>query len=477
MSGAARPNWRSIAAVLCIGLLILLIRQPRRRGTPTEHAHRPRKPVVYVESAASWCDEGTRALTIVAECEAAVEAVGVASVGAAGRAVHRIVSELLPIGCYYKRELPTFYHNYLNKTASELEVASGGRVFLNVGLGPRKSHPPPPPPGNRSLRVALCRQASSCEPDSQGRTCDGWVRELRLHRLSCPLLEAYGLDCTGCRCAAELPTACNDPRLHCRHEKALRKPQSHYSAAANKGADVARSARLVVVGDTHGRHSEIVVPPGDVLIHTGDVVAGTSRDPADLRRELSSFNEWLGGLKHKQKFFVAGNHDLDGGINTSELSGLVFNAVQLLDSREEIDLDDDGLGELSLWGAPWQPQFSGFATYVRPEQIAARWAEIPDGVDVVVTHTPPRGQLDLNEQHEHVGCNALAARLSRVKPSLSVFGHIHPGRPTIGPAARGQPLTAAERGGDTVYVNVASMPGSDDPSAPRDPVVIDVPFR
>lgn len=216
--------------------------------------------------------------------------------------------------------------------------ATADRLFFNIGRDPLGPAPPPPPAGNKSARVALCRVATACAVDTQGRSCDDWIRELPQHRLSCPLLEAYGHDCVGCVCTAGVPSACDDPRLHCRHDKALRRPVSHYSAVANAaGTAVMRSARVVAIGDTHGQHDRVgAIPPGDVLIHTGDFVSGASRDLDTIKSEAAAFNAWLGRLPHRRKFFVAGNHDTDGGLSFEDLSKLVPNAVQLLDTREEV---------------------------------------------------------------------------------------------------------------------------------------------
>lgn len=109
----------------------------------------------------------------------------------------------------------------------------------------------------------------------------------------------------------------------------------------------------------------------------------------------------------------------------------------------------------------------------------AKWAAIPEGVDIVVTHTPPRGHDDIDERGNAVGCASLADRLAEVAPALSLFGHIHSGRgaePADAPV-RERIIKASARGvGPTTFANVASMPGQGDNSPPRGAVVIDVPF-
>jgi Icc-related predicted phosphoesterase len=54
------------------------------------------------------------------------------------------------------------------------------------------------------------------------------------------------------------------------------------------------------------------------------------------------------------------------------------------------------------------------------------WSKIPDDVDILITHTPPYGILDISRSGTNAGCEVLRDRLQRL-PScrLHVFGHIH----------------------------------------------------
>ncbi|KAL8711238.1 MAG: hypothetical protein Q9220_004383 [cf. Caloplaca sp. 1 TL-2023] len=51
---------------------------------------------------------------------------------------------------------------------------------------------------------------------------------------------------------------------------------------------------------------------------------------------------------------------------------------------------------------------------------------IPADVDIILTHGPPRGILDLSASTgETVGCQHLYRALERVRPVMHVFGHVH----------------------------------------------------
>ena len=62
--------------------------------------------------------------------------------------------------------------------------------------------------------------------------------------------------------------------------------------------------RIVVISDTHGKHSPLILPDGDILVHCGDF-CGRGQYQDALR-----FIGWFQSQPHKHKIFIAGNHDL-----------------------------------------------------------------------------------------------------------------------------------------------------------------------
>ncbi len=171
--------------------------------------------------------------------------------------------------------------------------------------------------------------------------------------------------------------------------------------------------RIVCVSDTHARHHLTVVPDGDVLVHAGDI---TRRGKLE---DVESFDRWLGTLPHKHKIVICGNHDFCFQERAAEARARITNAIYLEDSGCEID-------GITFYGSPWQPWFGGWAFNLpRGEALAKVWAEIPVGVDVLITHGPPAGILDQNHAGIACGCRDLLDRVFVVKPRLHVFGHIH----------------------------------------------------
>jgi Icc-related predicted phosphoesterase len=181
--------------------------------------------------------------------------------------------------------------------------------------------------------------------------------------------------------------------------------------------------RLVCISDTHNCTTEITVPDGDVLIHSGD--ATTIGDSAQIK----AFSSWFGSLPHRTKIFVAGNHDwMFERDNERARSLLSKNIIYLQDSAVDID-------GLKFYGSPWQPRFFDWAFNLqRGPQLAEKWAKIPLDTNVLITHGPPFGILDEVPNRfgtENTGCEDLRERIATLREfgglKLHVFGHIHCG--------------------------------------------------
>jgi len=77
----------------------------------------------------------------------------------------------------------------------------------------------------------------------------------------------------------------------------------------------------------------------------------------------------------------------------------------------------------------WPPRGRGGVFMAGGEdELAERFASIPEGVDILITHTPPHGHGDLTAVGDRVGSAALLEAIERVQPALAGFGHIHEGR-------------------------------------------------
>jgi len=213
------------------------------------------------------------------------------------------------------------------------------------------------------------------------------------------------------------------------------KPTSVYRADDPKlPAKDPAALRFVCVSDTHGKEAELtkLLPEGDVLLHGGDFTM------AGGKGEVEAFGRWLRELPYARKVVIAGNHDLsfDEELRGLEVQGqeLVHDGLQLLltsvdDSVTYLRDEEISIDGVRIYGAPWQPEFGDWAFCVpRGPPLAEKWAQIPSGVDILITHGPPLGRGDLTKGKARAGCaDLLRAIQGRVRPQFNLFGHIHEG--------------------------------------------------
>ncbi|MFH4968305.1 metallophosphatase domain-containing protein [Gaetbulibacter sp. M240] len=173
--------------------------------------------------------------------------------------------------------------------------------------------------------------------------------------------------------------------------------------------------KIVFISDTHGKHKDVKIPEGDILLHAGDVsMKGRSV-------EVESFLIWFSNQPHKYKILIAGNHDWYFESNSEVMlkARIPKNIIYLNDSGCTIE-------GIHFWGSPVQPEFGKWAFgRKRGDEIKKHWDFIPKSTDILITHGPPRGILDLTLKEGQVGCEELLTRVNEIKPKIHVFGHIH----------------------------------------------------
>jgi len=195
------------------------------------------------------------------------------------------------------------------------------------------------------------------------------------------------------------------------------------------------------LSDLHGHYPKL--EGGDLLIVAGDLTAGHSRE------DFYQFANWMRNQKYEDRIVIAGNHDtwiveedywhIENWYDIGEFEFLCDNGTEL----------ENGL---KIWGSPWTKTFEGMNpdykafTCDTEEQLAEKWALIPDDIDILVTHSPPYGILDkINRDYSlstediidelldnslHVGSTSLNYWMRNKwkffgSSKISIFGHIH----------------------------------------------------
>lgn len=189
--------------------------------------------------------------------------------------------------------------------------------------------------------------------------------------------------------------------------------------------------KLVCISDTHCKLNRVKLPDGDILVHAGDALS---------RGTLSEFIHFINQLenikvKYKHVIYVPGNHDIISEKNETlvreecEARGIIYLNNEGI-TLEGIEFYGSGITpRFHNWG--WNKDSGDCGTSYPPEHksydpIEPYWDAIPSTVDVLITHGPPRGIMDLSVYSGDLcGCPYLLDKVMEIKPVYHIFGHIH----------------------------------------------------
>ncbi|KAL9126786.1 MAG: hypothetical protein Q9217_004213 [Psora testacea] len=213
--------------------------------------------------------------------------------------------------------------------------------------------------------------------------------------------------------------------------------------------------RICIISDTHCATPKI--PTCDLLLHCGDIT---------VEGRLSEYRPQLQMLKEAPadlKLVIAGNHDITLDNEYYDRMGGEMHQDDVLDKKGLEEVREMWMGaetkragviyleegtsshtlrngaRFTVYSSPYQPEFCNWAfPYPRHEDrfnasppIARRKAEnpVPDfpAIDIMLTHGPPKGILDVTYDRLPVGCDHLRRADKRCRPLLHCFGHIHEG--------------------------------------------------
>jgi len=184
--------------------------------------------------------------------------------------------------------------------------------------------------------------------------------------------------------------------------------------------------KILITSDTHGFHHQLDYEECDLFIHTGDF--SNSPDRTQNFVEVCDFVGWLKDFPAKHKVVIPGNHDTCIENQEAVHKDMFLTAANAnLLVHEELEVDG-----IKIFGSPYTPTFgSDRWVYNKSRHKLGRyWEQIPENTDLLLTHGPPKGILDLTDDRDtgkpvQVGCNALTKAVHKVQPLIHAFGHIH----------------------------------------------------
>lgn len=158
---------------------------------------------------------------------------------------------------------------------------------------------------------------------------------------------------------------------------------------------------------------------------------------------MTTFVAWVKSLPFANPWskvvMTAGNHDIAleriSHTQIMELEQACEGRLKFLrhDIYEFEFPVSDGLDSLTIFGTPYCSIFGNWAFMVSDETLDKKFSQIPEGVDILMSHdSPTTGKLgaileDCPYHNEETGNKVLARHIERVHPKLFVSGHFHSG--------------------------------------------------
>ncbi len=202
---------------------------------------------------------------------------------------------------------------------------------------------------------------------------------------------------------------------------------------------------IVATSDLHG-HIEGIVSEceknkADVLVIAGDI------EPANLYVDKKAwfYQEFYGLLddldsKGVEVVAIEGNHDfwLKGNYSVKPHDDKSNGGFEKVVPDNFHLLRDSGvvINGLNFYGTPWVPHINGRWCYEGADWDNSHMYNLmPEKVDVLVTHSPPRipdSLIDVSLDDEEVyrrkfGSKSLYDEIVRKSPKVNFCGHIHSG--------------------------------------------------
>lgn len=195
--------------------------------------------------------------------------------------------------------------------------------------------------------------------------------------------------------------------------------------------------KICCISDMHGTLN-FSVPECDLLLIAGDICPATHSPYTSISLQRhwleNRFKKWIYEQPINYAICVAGNHCWIWEYGKDEVpSWFPLNTVDReMMVNAKIECVEDYLvwyKGLKIYGTPVQLPFNNWAFNRTDQQLKKYWDAIPEGLDILLLHSPPYGILD--ETHnsrykpEHIGSKSLAKRIKEIRPKLVVFGHNH----------------------------------------------------
>lgn len=190
--------------------------------------------------------------------------------------------------------------------------------------------------------------------------------------------------------------------------------------------------KICATSDLHGFLPEI--EPCELLLICGDIVSLRHQRYSKSCKQWYTkvFQPWINSLQCDKVLFIPGNHEVGVEGHEDEYRKLFSStnkATILLHDYYEY-LSNDGI-ICKIFGTPYCKIFGNWAFMRTNSDLKEKFSEIPEGLDILLTHDVAYGYADQSLQDtgwgtdEHFGTVELRDAILEKKPKYHFSGHIH----------------------------------------------------
>lgn len=195
--------------------------------------------------------------------------------------------------------------------------------------------------------------------------------------------------------------------------------------------------KIAVLSDLHGIlprvDSGIWEDDAEVLILCGDLLPLSidQNIPNSLLWFETTFMEWRKTLPFKKVFFIAGNHDKCCEMNKEILEKLFspFSDTTYLHNTGMEYISEESGKVYKIFGSPYCKIFGNWAFMREDSELEKQYSEIPEALDILITHDAPYGvsdQVHVGPYYmKHAGSNVLKEAIIEKRPRYVFHGHLH----------------------------------------------------
>lgn len=194
--------------------------------------------------------------------------------------------------------------------------------------------------------------------------------------------------------------------------------------------------KVTALSDCHG----LLLPieefkPCELVCICGDISPlNIQANHKKMRKWLrEEFKPWCESLPCDKVIFIAGNHDHSLGnldfmytqFPKDEKVTYLFHENYVYTSREG--------KEYTIFGTPYCKLFGNWAFMELDRELTRLFNEIPENLDILMTHDAPYGVSDIILQEDcpwydgktHIGNVPLSQEILRKTPKVVLHGHLH----------------------------------------------------